>query len=206
MSRTSAERAPRTLTREEQVSALSATADRAEGYRDHVLISLALATGIREHEIAALDVSDVYHSNRGVRDRIRLRTFKGDGRDGAPSSQEVFASERLREKLSRFMSWKRRRGEPTSGDSPLFLSARKQRISTRTIRHLWREVQKRAGFADPLFTFHALRHTAIQNVYDATRDLRLAQRFARHADIQTTTIYAAPGDDRVRAAVDSLPC
>jgi len=206
MPRSTTERAPRTLTRDEQKAALAATAENPEGFRDHVIIALALATGLREHEIAALDVGDVYLASRGARDRIRVRTFKGAGRAGAPDSQEVFASERLREKISRFISWKRRRGESTKNGAPLFLSSRGRRISTRALRHNWREIQRRAGFADPLFTFHSLRHSAIQNVYDATSDLRLAQRFARHADIQTTTIYASPGDDRVRAVVDSLPC
>src|SRR5262245_16560619 len=34
--------------------------------------------------------------------------------------------------------------------------------------------------------FHALRHTAVTNVYRASRDLFLAQRFARHVSPLTT--------------------
>jgi integrase len=37
---------------------------------------VALGTGLREHEIAALDVGDVLHEDGRVRRRITLRTFK----------------------------------------------------------------------------------------------------------------------------------
>jgi len=206
------QRAPRTLTAEEQKRVLSPMImGTNEGtvdlwYRDHMVVSIALGTALREHEIAALSIGDVYRADRGVRDRIRLRTFKGKSRESSPNVQEVFVPEKLRTKLSKFISWKKRMLEPTRSDSPLFTTSRGTPISTRTLRHNWRKMQRRAGFSDPLFTFHALRHTAIQNVYEQAGDLRLTQRFARHADIHTTTIYAAPSDDRVRSAIDNLPC
>ena len=40
-------------------------------------------------------------------------------------------------------------------------------------------------------TFHHFRHTAITNVYRATKDLFLAQRFARHAN-PITTVACTP--------------
>lgn len=50
---------PRTMTRYEQLLLLRTTGQRFDGYRDHVLLSLALATGMREHELVALNVGDV---------------------------------------------------------------------------------------------------------------------------------------------------
>src|SRR5258708_6737591 len=44
-------RPPRTMTRHEQLLLLRTTGQRFDGYRDHVLLSLALATGMREHEL-----------------------------------------------------------------------------------------------------------------------------------------------------------
>jgi len=54
----------------------------------------------------------------------------------------------------------------------------------------------KAGF-DRLYPFHALRHTAVTNVYRASRDLFLAQRFARHVSPLTTTIYTHPSDQEL---------
>jgi integrase len=48
------------------------------------------------------------------------------------------------------------------------------------VQVLFRELQIQAGF-DRHYPFHTLRHTAITNVYRVSRDLFLAQRFARHA-------------------------
>jgi site-specific recombinase XerD len=65
--------------------------------------------------------------------------------------------------------------------------------------------QQRAGF-DRRFTFHHLRHTALTNIYRRTRDIRVVQRAARHANINTTTIYATPTDEDILRAVRDLPC
>jgi site-specific recombinase XerD len=65
--------------------------------------------------------------------------------------------------------------------------------------------QRRTGF-DRLYPLHALRHTAVTNVYRASRDLFLAQRFARHASPLTTVIYTHPSDEELRKSVQELPC
>ena len=44
------------------------------------------------------------------------------------------------------------------------------------------------------------------NVYRATRDLFLAQRFARHASPLTTVIYTHPSDDEMSARLRGLQC
>jgi integrase len=49
-----------------------------------------------------------------------------------------------------------------------------------------------------------LRHTAITNVYRATRDLFLTQRFARHASPLTTTAYTHPSDEELYSRIDGI--
>ena len=73
------------------------------------------------------------------------------------------------------------------------------------MQFLWRTWQQRAGF-DRLYPFHATRHSAVTNVYRATRDLFLAQRFARHASPLTTTIYTHPSDEELRNRLSGLSC
>ena len=76
---------------------------------------------------------------------------------------------------------------------------------SRRVQFAWREWQRRAGF-DRLYPFHCLRHSAVTNVYRATRDLFLAQRFARHASPLTTTVYTHPGDEEMLQKVRALIC
>ncbi len=61
------------------------------------------------------------------------------------------------------------------------------------------------GF-DRRYNFHALRHSAVTNVYRASRNLFLAQRFARHASPLTTIVYTHPADEELAAGVRDLPC
>jgi site-specific recombinase XerC len=51
-----------------------------------------------------------------------------------------------------------------------------------------------------------LRHSAVTNVYQASRDLFLAQRFARHASPLTTTLYTHPTDQELRDRTRLLTC
>lgn len=89
-------RPPRTLTELEQATLLKVTGERRDGFRDHVIFAVALGTGLREHEIAALDVGDVLHEDGRVRRRIALRTFKRSSTE--PATQEVFIPYDAREK------------------------------------------------------------------------------------------------------------
>jgi integrase/recombinase XerC len=196
-------RPPRTLTEFEQAKLLKVTGRYREGYRDHVIVALALGTGLREHEIAALDVGDVVHPDGRVLRRVALRVFKRSSSKPAP--QEVFIPDALWHKLARFIEWKRGRHESIEGSAPLFVSRLGRRIATRTLRHLFHVWQERSGF-DRAFSFHALRHTSLTNAYRATRDIRLVQRLARHKSVDTTTIYAAVADEDLFRVARSLPC
>ncbi len=203
MSYTSSITPPRTLTEAEQRALLKVTGERAGGFRDHVIIAVALGTGLREHEILALNVGDVFGPDGRARRRVRLRVYKRSNDD--PDAQEVVLPDALRAKLDKLRGWKKRRGESLEPDAPLFVSRRGKRLSARQLRHLFHVWQERAGF-ERRFSFHALRHTACSNLYRRTRDIRLTQRFARHKSILTTSIYAHPSDEELVRSVRELPC
>ena len=86
-------RAPRTLTEREQRLLLKVTGEHRVGFRDHVLYAMALGTGLREHELVALDVGDVFDLHGRARRRIVLRVFKGC--DRTSGGQDVLVPEGL---------------------------------------------------------------------------------------------------------------
>jgi site-specific recombinase XerD len=194
---------PRTLTEAEQARLLKTTGEHRGGFRDHVLFSLALGTGLRQSELVGLDVGDVSPDGKKVRRRVTLRVFKRASED--PTPQEVFLPDAVFYKMEKYLRWKAMRGEILACDAPLFVSRNHRRLSTRMLREGFRLWQERAGF-DRRHNFHALRHSALTNVYRRTRDIRLVQRLARHRNIQTTTVYAAPSDEDLLRAVRELPC
>ncbi|MCA9559275.1 MAG: tyrosine-type recombinase/integrase, partial [Myxococcales bacterium] len=182
---------------------LAVTGQHKDGFRDHVIFSLALGTGLREHEIVALDVGDVFDDGGKARRRIQLRVFKRSSDE--TEGQEVVLPDGVRAKLDKLYGRKRRGGDSLAPDAPVFVSRKGNRLSTRQLRHAFKVWQERAGF-ERSFNFHAMRHTACSNLYRRTRDIRLTQRFARHRSILTTSIYAHPSDEDLVRSVRDLPC
>lgn len=107
---------PKTMTEIEQARLLKVTGEHLRGFRDHVLFSIALGTGLRESELLALNVGDVADGNR-VKRRITLRVFKRCTESPAP--QEVFLPDNLVYKLKRYLTWKVNRGESTDTGAPI---------------------------------------------------------------------------------------
>jgi len=189
---------PPTLTCEEQRALLKASAGHP---RDHLAFSVALGTGLRLGEIVGFNVGDVFFPDGRPKSRIRLRAeiAKG-GRAG-----DVFLPAGLVRKLQAFWPYKLGRRERLDPASPLFCNQGRRRISKRRVQVVFRAWQVIAGFGR-LYPFHALRHTAVTNVYRASRDLFLAQRFARHASPLTTTIYTHVSDEELLLRVRDLAC
>jgi len=189
---------PQTLTRAEQRAILRATSGNP---RDHLVYSLALGTGLRLAEIVGMNVGDVYTPEGKPRNRVRLRPeiAKG-GRVG-----DVFLPDALLVKFRRFWRHKATRREGLRPEDALFCSQSRTRISPRRVQFAFRTWQMKAGF-DRLYPFHGLRHTAVTNVYRASRDLFLAQRFARHVSPLTTTVYTHPSDEDLWSGVRRLTC
>ena len=189
---------PQTLTLTEQLAILRTTADNP---RDHLIYSLALGTGLRLAEIVGLNLGDVYTTDGRPRNRVHLRPEIAKG--GRPS--DVFLPDALLAKFRRFWRHKVTKREGLQPDDPLFCNQSRTRISPRRVQFAFRTWQVKAGF-DRLYPFHALRHTAVTNVYRASRDLFLAQRFARHVSPLTTTVYTHPSDEELFSKVRRLTC
>ena len=196
-------RPAKTLTEAEQKQILRVSGEHVRGFRDHLILAFALGTGLREHEIAALNVGDVFHPDGRPRRRFPLRVYKRSA--ARPAPQEVIVPDDLLYKLEKLWAYKQRAAEPLTPDAPVFLSRHGKRIATRTLRHLFAVWQERAGLERRL-NFHQLRHTACTNLYRRHRDPTMVQRFARHTSLKTTSIYMHPDDEEMMQAIRLLPC
>ena len=189
---------PPTLTHAEQNAILRAT---RRNLRDHLIYSIALGTGLRLAETVGLNVGDAYSPIGKPKNRIRLRPeIAKYGRAG-----DVFLPDALLVKFRRFWRHKATRREGLRSEDPLFCNQSRRRISPRRVQVAFRTWQVKAGF-DRLYPFHSLRHCAITNVYRKSRDLFLAQRFARHVSPLTTTVYTHPSDEELFRRVRTLSC
>jgi integrase len=204
-------RPPRIPTDAEMARVFKVSGQHRDGFRDHVIISLAVGTGLRESEIVALNIEDVSPDAVKVYRTIRLKKWKlgtkaKKNRDGTRDDQQVHLPDGTYYKLEKYLKSYLGEGEPASKyrlDTQLFWSREGNRLSTRRVREMWREWQKAAKF-DHLYPFHALRHKAITNAYAATGNIRIAQRVARHARLDTTTRYEHASDEQVATAIKGL--
>jgi len=189
---------PVTLTADEQKLILRVTAKHP---RDHAIISMALGTGLRVSELIGLNVGDVFTSDGTPKTRVRVRAEIAKGRRAG----DVFLPDRLVPKLKRFWRFKTKRGESLDLGAPLFCSQSRRRLSKRRVQFLWHQWQRKAGF-DRIYPFHSTRHSAVTAVYRMSRDLFLAQRFARHVSPLTTVVYTHPSDEELAGQIRGLTC
>lgn len=191
------------LTSGEVARILRVTGEHRNGYRDHMIIALALVSGLREHELIGLNMGDLYTPRGLARTRVKLLVFKTSNSD--ESMQQVLLSGAIRAKLDKYRQWKDSAGLGIQPSDPVFESQRNKRLSLRMVRHMWGVWQVKAGFERRL-PFHALRHTACQALYRRTKDIKLVQQFARHKSVNSTMIYTTVSDDDLLKALEDQPC
>lgn len=163
--------------------------------REHALVALLLATGLRISEAAALDVDDVPTTARTG--QVMVRAGKGAKPRVVPLTGRALAAVR---------SWlhdSRQDGRgltttPTTRDPALWLG-RNGRLSVRQLQRSLSLVGGAAGMEH--FTAHQLRHTAATRWLRAGVDVVTVAELLGHADLETTRLYTRPTHADLAAAV-----
>jgi integrase/recombinase XerC len=181
---------PAVLRVDEAVQLMSAAPDpdapEAVLLRDHVVVELLYAAGIRVSELVGLDVDDL------DRPRRLLRVL-GKGAKQRTVPYGVAAEDALDAWLTR--------GRPalaTAASGPaLVLGVRGGRVDPRTIRTI---VHRRAAAVPgaPDIGPHGLRHSAATHLLEGGADLRSVQEVLGHASLSTTQIYTHVSVERLR--------
>ena len=190
-------RIPVHLSETEMSSMLDATDDEQPlGRRDHAILELFYASGLRLSELAGLDLEDVNLSGRMVRvlgkggkqrlvpfnkataDTVRAWLQDREGLVRAGVQDERVPGSRARDQ---------RRGAARAAREPLFLNYRGGRLTVRSIDRLVRKyaaVTERDGISP-----HAIRHSFATHLLQRGADLRAIQELLGHARLSTTQRY-----------------
>lgn len=180
----------------EDIRALFATCDRqtALGARDICILSLALVTGGRRAELAAIDLQDIE-----IGERRGLVRFHGKGeKERLVPFSDRFALEVLRE----WLVWRNRIED--ANRSALFLALNHTRAGRRLGLHGFDAVMRRAISRAklrllPRMAMHALRATFASELYDANIGIEHIRMLLGHADLNTTRRYIALSRRQQRA-------
>lgn len=153
------------------------------GKRDYALINLLVCTGLRTIEVIRADVGD-------IRQESSQPVLWVHGKGRSTKDDYVLLTDHVYRPILAYLN---ARG-PISDSSPLFASGSNRnhgsRLTTRTIRGIVKAYLRRIGLESVRLTAHSLRHTAVTLSLQAGASIQEAQAMARHANINTTLVYA----------------
>jgi len=162
-----------------------------QGKRDFALLNLLVRTGLRTIEVVRADIEDIRQEGGEA-----LLYIQGKGRE--TKDDIVLLTPDTLTPLREYLS--ARKGKEKE---PLFtsLSDRNsgQRLTTRSISRIVKDFLRAVGLDSNKLSAHSFRHTAVTFSLLGGATIQEAQTMARHANINTTLIYAH-NIDRVRKA------
>jgi integrase/recombinase XerC len=155
------------------------------GRRDHAILELLYASGLRVAECCGLDLEDLDRRHGTVR-----VLGKGGKERMVPVGDEALAA------VEAYLAL---RGE---GGGPLFRNVRGGRLTTRSVHNIVRRRAREAGI-DRRVTPHTLRHTFATHLLGAGADLRLIQELLGHSRLSTTQRYTHVSPEHLMKVYDA---
>ena len=149
----------------------------AKGFRDHAMLELLYATGIRVSELISLDLDDLNLSAGFIRCRSKGKERIIPLYHGAVKALQDYVKN-IRPQLI-----------ADSGEEALFVNMNGERMSRQGFWKLIKYYQEKAGIQKDI-TPHTLRHSFAAHLLENGADLRSIQEMLGHADISSTQIYS----------------
>ncbi len=157
--------------------------------RDQCIIELALGSGLRVSELAALKVEDIDLKRGG--NTLIVRHGKGD------RLRQVKFSSTLKSLILDYLDYR-------TSDSPyLFVSERQDHMFPTAIQKVFKKWAKHSGLPTR-YSIHSCRHFYASALLRVSKNLRLVQQQLGHSSPQTTTVYAFALDEEITEAVEKL--
>lgn len=185
-----AQRLPERLDVDDVTAILEApTRSTVAGKRDRALLELLYGAGLRVSELVAIDLDDLYLSDRTVRvigkgNKERIVPF---GRKAEEAIEEhIRASGKLRAK---------------NDDPALFLNMRGSRLTDRSVRRILNKAVMQAALTRGVHP-HVLRHSFATHLLESGLDLRAIQELLGHARLTTTQRYTKLSLSRILEVYD----
>ena len=157
------------------------------GLRDHAIIELLYASGLRVSELANARLE-----NFNPEERILRVTGKGNKTRLVPVGRKAC------EALAAYLSMERPRLVKRRSGSEIFLSARGTKLTTARIWQIVKRISRHSGLEKNIYP-HLLRHSFATHLLGNGADLRIIQEMLGHADISTTQIYTHVDQQRLKA-------
>jgi integrase/recombinase XerD len=156
------------------------------GVRDHAMLELLYATGLRVSELVHLEVKQL-HLEAGF---VRVR-----GKGGRERVVPLGSS--AKDKLQQYLATARPQLLKGRTSSYLFLTRAAKPLSRQTFWRLLKDYALQSPEGGKFYP-HAMRHAFATHLLDGGADLRAVQAMLGHVDIATTQIYTHLTNERLR--------
>ncbi|HBR09489.1 MAG TPA: site-specific tyrosine recombinase XerD [Clostridiales bacterium] len=148
-----------------------------KGYRDHAMLELLYATGIRVSELISLNVTDINLSAGVIRcaskEKVRI----------IPLYPKAIRA------LSEYIEFIRPQMIGSPEEQSLFVNVSGDRMSRQGFWKIIKSYQNKAKI-EKTITPHTLRHSFAAHLLENGADLRSIQEMLGHADISSTQVYS----------------
>ena len=158
-------------------------------FRDRLMVTMLLRTGVRVAELLALDIADVDLENRLV--HIRAKGHR---------EQLRYLTQDTVTLLTSYLQW---RLKLPAISQALFVAVTGKRITTRQFSRRLDRWQWQAGI-EKRITAHTFRHTLANRLLAKTGNLRLVQQALGHRSIASTLRYTVVPSEALRAALEAV--
>lgn len=168
--------------------------------RDYAIVTLFLNCGMRLSELCGINLTDLDRDLRsmrvigkGAKERI---IYLND-------ACRVVLADYLQIRLSKSV---RAKAAKKKEERALFLSARGQRISQKTVQWMVYKYLDLAGLESKHYSVHKLRHTAATLMYQSGNvDIRVLKDILGHEQLNTTQIYTHVSNRNMEDAMKQNP-
>jgi len=171
----------------------SADQPSVSGLRNRAMLELFYSSGLRLSELAGLNTDDVNFS-------AALVKLRGKGKKERIVPIGSQALQALQKYLDVAQTIRKQREQYAEG-VPLFLNARGDRITTRSIARIVDEVTAKSGIGRKISP-HTLRHSFATHLLSTGADLRSIQEMLGHESLSTTQKYTAVNINRLMEVYD----
>jgi len=153
----------------------------------YMLVHLALNSGLRVSEIAALTIDDLYLTGKSD---TYLIVQHGKGRGELGKKRDVYLDKEIAKHLKEYISLKKKTFiEPTANDAPLLLGRGGNKFTTTALQMSFKKAIITANLPNH-YSIHSSRHTYATLLLAKTNNLRFVQKQLGHASMNMTVLYA----------------
>ena len=174
---------PSFLHEEEVETLIEADAKREDflAKRDHAIIILLYASGIRVSELVGLKLQDI---------NLRYRTMRiiGKGKKERIVPFSNSALEAINDYLQNCRNLILNKNNIDKPTNAIFLNNKGEQITTRGVQYILKKIEDKTGVNVDLHP-HKMRHTFATHLLEKGADLRTIQEILGHTSLETTQVY-----------------